>query len=344
MTGGADEFRGPRPAPYASRMTGSSLSPQLRSWFDRRTFYGSPSPAAAAASKRARGLTVSVCLPALNEEETIGAICSTISEELVHGCGLVDELVVVDSGSSDATVAEAEAGGAEVFPVADVLRGVVDPPAAPGKGEVLWKSLAVARGDIVVWLDSDTRDFRSHFVTNLVAPLVDDPSILLCKGFYRRPLATAAGDAGGGGGRVTELAARPLLNLLFPELAAVVQPLSGEYAGRRDALAALPLFTGYAVEAGILIDLVTRRGLDALAQADLGSRVHRNRDTAALGRMSSEIMQAILSAAEDDGRLKTAEALGDVLVQFDQTGAAPVPVTSRVRLQRRPPMETIGGR
>ncbi|MDQ3953803.1 MAG: glucosyl-3-phosphoglycerate synthase, partial [Actinomycetota bacterium] len=279
--------------------------------------------AATAAAKRAHGLTVSVCLPALDEEATVGAICSTISRELVEGCGLVDELIVVDSGSTDATAAEARAGGARVVAAADA-----------GKGEALWQSLFVARGDLVVWLDSDTRDFSSHFVTNLVAPLVDDESIALCKGFYRRPLATdpALPHLGEGGGRVTELAARPLLALLFSELAAVVQPLSGEYAGRAEVLRSLPMFTGYAVEVGILVDLVDRLGLDALAQADLGVRVHRNRDVPSLGRMAAEIMRAILQRAEDQGRLKTADDLGDVLVQFDGR-----PVPSRIPLAERPP-------
>lgn len=320
-------------------MPGSSLPPELRRWFDRRTFAGNPSPEEVARAARISGTTVSVCLPALNEEETIRSICSTIRTELVEGCDLVDELIVVDSGSTDSTAAEAEAGGAVVVAAGDVLRGVVEPPQVPGKGEVLWKSLAVASCDVVVWLDSDTRNFGSHFVTNLVAPLLADPSILLCKGFYKRPLDQAAG----GGGRVTELTARPLLNLLFPELAAVVQPLSGEYAGRRRALSALPLFTGYAVEAGILIELVGRFGLDALAQADLGTRVHRNRDVAALGRMAAEIAQAILTAAEDHGRLKSADPLPELLVQFDQSGEEPEPSATKVRLQRRPPIETVRG-
>jgi glucosyl-3-phosphoglycerate synthase len=320
-------------------MPGSTLPPELHQWFERRTFLGSPSPEEAARAARASGTTVSVCLPALNEEETIRSICSAIGAELVDGCGLVDELIVVDSGSADSTAAEAEAGGAVVVAAAEVLRGIVEPPEVPGKGEVLWKSLAVATGDVVVWLDSDTRNFGSHFVTNLVAPMLADPSILLCKGFYRRPLDHAAG----GGGRVTELTARPLLNLLFPELAAVVQPLSGEYAGRRGALAALPLFTGYAVEAGILIDLVARFGLDALAQADLGVRIHRNRDVASLGRMAAEIAQAILAVAEDHGRVKSADPLPELLVQFDQSGEAPEPFAANVRLQRRPPMETVPG-
>lgn len=309
-------------------MDPAALPPSVAAWFARRTFTGSPSPAEAAEAKRSRGLTVSVCLPALDEEATVGAICSTISGELIQGCGLVDELIVVDSGSSDGTAAVARAGGASVVR-AD----------RPGKGEALWESLAAARGDIVVWLDSDTRDFGSHFVSSLVAPLVADESIALCKGFYRRPLAAELGPASGGG-RVTELAVRPLLALVFPELSGVVQPLSGEYAGRAGVLRSLPMFTGYAVEAGILIDLVDRYGLDALAQADLGVRVHRNRDVAALGRMAAEIMHAILTRAEDLGRLKTAGDLGDVLVQFDQDGALQ-PLVSRLPLGQRPPADEV---
>ncbi|HYO61426.1 MAG TPA: glucosyl-3-phosphoglycerate synthase [Actinomycetota bacterium] len=315
------------------------LPPDLAAWFARRTFTGSPSPAETAAAKVAAGLTVSVCLPALDEEATVGAICSTIARELVDGCGLVDELIVVDSGSTDRTAAEACAAGARVVAAGDVLRGAA--PVVPrGKGETLWKSLAVAQGDLVVWLDSDTRGFGSHFVTNLVAPLLADESIALCKGFYRRPLATGGGHAGEGGGRVTELAARPLLALLFPELGGVVQPLSGEYAGRAEVLRSLPMFTGYSVEVGILVDVVERFGLDALAQADLGVRVHRNRDVASLGRMAAEIMEAILTRAEDLGRLKTVDYLGDLLVQFDQR-ATPRPVPARIQLGERPPLNEV---
>lgn len=305
---------------YASPMDPAALPPPLVSWLARRTFTGSRSPETVAAAKRSQGATVSVCLPALDEEATVGAICATITRELVEGCGLVDELIVVDSGSSDGTAAAARAGGARVV---DAARA--------GKGEALWESLGVARGDLVVWLDSDTRDFGSHFVTDLVAPLVEDESIALCKGFYRRPL----GELGHGGGRVTELAIRPLLALLFPELGGVVQPLAGEYAGRAQVLRTLPMFTGYAVEAGILVDLVDRYGLESLAQADLGVRVHRNRDVPALGRMATEIMHALLTRAEDLGRLKTAGDLGDVLVQFDQEGA-PRPMATRIVLDERP--------
>ncbi|MDQ3982628.1 MAG: glucosyl-3-phosphoglycerate synthase [Actinomycetota bacterium] len=313
---------------------------ELEGWFARRTLLGSPDPEEAAALKRERGLSVSVCLPALDEEATIGAICTTIATELVGGCGLVDELIVVDSGSSDATAAEARGAGATVVRAAEVLHDEVG-NVPGGKGEVLWKSLAVATGDIVVWLDSDTKGFGSHFVTNLVAPLLEDDAILLCKGFYRRPLATEAGHLGEGGGRVTELAARPLLGLLFPELAGVVQPLSGEYAGRAAVLRSLPMFTGYAVEAGILIDLVARYGLEALAQADLGTRVHRNRDVRSLGRMSAEIMSAILARAEDHGRIKMGEGLDPLLVQYEEGAGHPRPLVARVELAQRPPMDEV---
>lgn len=306
-------------------MTSAALPSRLADWYAARTFTGSPDATETARAKKARGLAVSVCLPARNEEATVGAICSTITRELVEGAGLVDELLVVDSGSTDRTAAEARAGGARVM-----VAG------SPGKGEALWESLSIASGDVVVWLDSDTKEFAPHFVTNLVAPLVADDSIALCKGFYRRPLATGQGHLGEGGGRVTELAARPLLALLFPELAAVVQPLSGEYAGRAEVLRSLPMFTGYAVEVGILVDLVDRLGIDALAQADLGVRVHRNRDVLALGRMAAEIMQAILTRAEDQGRLKTVGELGDVLVQFD-----PGPLASGIALGERPPRGAV---
>lgn len=318
-------------------MTPGALPQPLEDWFRRRTFRGYPSAADVAAAARAAGTTISVCLPALDEEATIGGICSTISTSLVGGSRLVDELIVVDSGSTDRTVAEARAGGARVVAAADVLSGSV-PDVPQGKGEVLWKSLAVARGDVVVWLDSDTRNFGPHFVTNLVAPLVADESILLCKGFYRRPPAAGAG---GGGGRVTELTARPLLGALFPELAGVVQPLSGEYAGRARALRSLPMFTGYAVETGLLVDLVGRFGLDALGQADLGARVHRNRDVIALGRTASEIVRAILLRAEDAGRIKTSEGVESLFLQFDQRTGEPRSPATPAPLTQRPPMEEV---
>ncbi|MDQ3958582.1 MAG: glucosyl-3-phosphoglycerate synthase, partial [Actinomycetota bacterium] len=233
----------------------------------------------------------------------------------------------------------ARAAGADVYQDHEILPEI---EAFAGKGEALWKSLFVLRGDIVLWLDADITNFHPRFVYGPLGPLLTDPEVGYVKSFYRRPLGDArdGGTRSLEGGRVTELAARPLLNLLFPELAGVVQPLSGEYAGRRAALAGLPFFTGYAVETGLLVDLVAEYGLNALAQADLGIRVHRNRDLTALGRMSSEIQQAILAKAEDWGRLKTADRLDDVLVQFEDRAR---PIVTRVVVEQRPPMDSVTG-
>lgn len=324
-------------------MADAIVPPETRAWLERRTYREMPSCEEVSRAKAARGLSVSVVLPALNEEATIGPICAGIRRFLVEGCGLVDELVVIDSGSADGTAAVAAEAGARVVAAGAVLRDRTEPARHPGKGEALWKSLAVAKGDIVVWLDSDLRSFEPAFVTNLVAPLIADSSLKLCKGFYRRPIATASGELVAGGARVTELAARPLLNLFFPELAGIVQPLGGEYAGLRDALWSLPFFTGYGVEAGLLIDVAAKFGIDAVAQADLGTRVHRNRDLLALGRTASEVVQAILRRAEDQGRLKLPEALSDVLVQFDHGSGALRAVAASVPLEERPPMREILG-
>jgi glucosyl-3-phosphoglycerate synthase len=208
---------------------------------------------------------------------------------------LVSEIVAVDSRSRDGTARAAAAAGARVVQDREIL-----PALAPGrgKGEALWKSLAVLRGDLVVWLDSDVADPDPAYVTGLVGPLAADPGVGYVKALYRRALG---GDEEGGG-RVTEICARPLVNLFYPALAGFAQPLSGEAAGRRDLLRAVPFFTGYAVELGLLIDLLRVAGLGALAQVDLGHRRHANQPTAALGPMASAITQAVLRRLVDEGR------------------------------------------
>ena len=272
-------------------------------WLDRRTFGAEdlPGPTELAARKRALGMRVSVCLPALNEESTVGGIARTVSDYLVGGIGLVDELVVIDGGSTDRTAAAARAGGAVVLRAQDLLPEI---PWVQGKGESLWRSLATLTGDVVVWLDADIRNFAPHFVTRLIAPLVLDESVSFVKGYYRRPLALGGELLPSGGGRVTELLARPLLNALFPELGGLLQPLAGEYAGRREVLERVPFFTGYSVEVGLLIDLLYEAGLDAIAQVDLEERVHRNRVLEELAPMAYAIGLTILRRAEEHGRLK----------------------------------------
>lgn len=309
-------------------------------WYRTRTF----GPAARgaeelAALKAAVTTTVSVCLPALNEAATIGAICRRIRADLVAP-GVVDELIVIDSGSNDDTAAQAIGAGATVVGAADVLP---EAPANPsgGKGESLWKSLAVATGSIIVWLDSDTKNFTSSFVTSLVEPLLDVPELGFVKAFYERPLHGPDNVLSAGGARVTEIAIRPLINLFFPHLAGFIQPLSGEYAGRADVLRTIPFVTNYAVDISLLLDVVDRVGLDAVAQADLGSRIHRNRDVPSLGKMSFDIVHALFTRLDEEARVKLADALPRELVQFQDSPDGPVPTTYRVAPLVRPPIEEV---
>jgi glucosyl-3-phosphoglycerate synthase len=277
------------------------LTRRAHRWFAGRTFGADDLIADVSELKTRSGLSVSVALPALNEASTVAPICASIVEHLVGT--VVDQFVVLDGGSTDDTVPSARRAGADVVDARTLVPHV---PAVPGKGESLWRSLSILTGDIVCWIDADIANFEPHFVTRLVAPLLEDPTISFVKAFYRRPLAHGDVMLPTGGGRVTELLARPLLNALFPELSAVIQPLSGEYAGRRDALMQIPFFTGYSVETGLLIDLLEVGGLDALAQVDLGARVHRNRPLDELSPMAYAIAQTILRRAEEWGRLQVA--------------------------------------
>ncbi|PZS25472.1 MAG: glucosyl-3-phosphoglycerate synthase [Pseudonocardiales bacterium] len=304
------------------------MRPDARRWYERRTSAAADWPVIAL--QRAKGTsTVSVVLPALDEEATVGAVVRCV-RALADSTGLVDEVVVVDSGSADGTAAAAAAAGARVAYAATVLPALGD---RPGKGEVLWKSLAATGGDIVAFLDADLESVQPHYVTGLLGPLLTDPHVALVKGFYERPLAGATEAAGG---RVTELVARPLLNLVFPALAGVVQPLSGEYAGRRSLLERLPFVSGYGVETGLLLDTLTLAGLDAIAQVDLGLRRHAHQDHLALGRMAAEIIQVVLARAGSDLALSTA------LTQFRRGCSGDFePVTADVVLTERPPIETV---
>lgn len=283
------------------------------------------------AAKAKAGRTISVVLPALDEEETVESVIDSISP-LVDG--LVDELIVLDSGSTDDTEIRAIAAGARVVSREQALPEL---PVRPGKGEALWRSLAATTGDIVVFIDSDLISPDPMFVPNLVGPLLTGDGIHLVKGFYRRPLQVgdASGDAGStGGGRVTELVARPLLAALRPELGWVLQPLGGEYAASRELLMSLPFAPGYGVEIGLLIDTFDRLGLDAIAQVNLGVRAHRNRPLEELGAMSRQVIATLLSRCgiPDSG-------VG--LTQFLPAGDGYTQHTSPVSLADRPPMNVL---
>jgi glucosyl-3-phosphoglycerate synthase len=320
-------------------MSDEFLDGAVQTWFEKRTF-GPASFAAGelAGAKKDKGLRITACLPARDEAATIGSICTTIEAELM-GHGLVDELLVIDSDSGDDTAREAERAGARVIAVRDLVPHVPLEPGG-GKGDALWRSLSVATGDIIVWLDADTVNFGPHFVTQLVGPLLAHDEVKLCKAFYERPLVAGSTTVASGGARVTELVVRPLLALFAPELAGVVQPLAGECACRRDAMLELPFFTGYAVEACLLVDTVERFGLNAIAQSDLGSRVHRNQDLRALGKMSFEIQSALLRRFEELGRLKLPDELPVALTQFPDPSAAK-PVSTTIEVVERPPLAEV---
>jgi len=293
---------------------GSDPSADVRGWMGRRcSGLGEWSLSRLLAAKAGSGLSVSVVLPALNEEGTVGEIVAAIRAELVVGAPLVDEVVVVDSGSSDRTVEVAGLAGARVVRRDEVLPGV---PVVPGKGEVLWRSLFVTGGDVVCFVDADLRRFDAGVVRGVLGPLLTDSSVELVKAAYDRPLLDGGGVLPGGGGRVTELVARPLLNLHWPELAGFVQPLAGEYAARRGLLERLAFPCGYGVELGLLVDALDVVGLDGLAQVDVGSRFHRHQGDAALGVMASEIWQAALVRLERSGRWVGGVPVGAGLTQF----------------------------
>jgi glucosyl-3-phosphoglycerate synthase len=274
------------------------------------------------ARKRARGLTLSVCLPARNEEATVGHIVATVRRTLMEAVPLVDEVVVIDDRSTDATAEVAAWEGARVLGVDDVL---AETGPGHGKGNAMWKSLHATSGDLVCWVDADIRNFAPHFVTGLLGPLVTDPATAFVKGYYRRPLH----GEGNGGGRVTELVARPILAVLFPELAPIVQPLAGEYAGRRDVLEAVPFVEGWGVEIGLLVDVVARVGLGATAQVDLGVREHRNRPLDELGAQATAILLTALRRAgladRDRATLtRFTEAFEPQLVDVDAAERPPI--------------------
>lgn len=312
------------------------MDSSVREWLRRRTYRADLfQPLALLENKQSTGDRISVVLPALNEERTVGQIVERIRACLIEDVPLVDELVVIDSGSQDRTVGAARAAGAVVVRADDVLATY---GRWPGKGDALWKSLFATTGDIVAFLDADLIDFDPSFVIGLLGPLLTDPEVDYVKGFYDRPLQTVHGITTEGGGRVTELLARPLLNAGWPELAGFVQPLSGEYAGRRRLLESVPFASGYAVDIALLIDLLDMASLDALAQSDLGIRRHSHQADPALGRMAGQILQTVLRRAPWGPEATSRSAM---LTQFVRVEDGHEFVDWDVSTRDRPPMRTL---
>ena len=307
------------------------------------------------ALKQEKKLKISLAFPTLNEELTIGKEILIIRTELMDRYPLLDEIAVIDSSSKDKTRQVAERFGARVIASKTILSKYGN---YMGKGENLWKSLYALEGDIIVWVDADISNIAPKFVYGLVGPLLEDDSISYVKAFYERPIRSSGGGiSASGGGRVTEILVRPLFSLFYPELAFLIQPLSGEYAGRRKLLEQLPFSTGYGVELAHLVDIAHVSGCEAIAQVDLDMRIHRNQSTSALGRMSYGILNAFFSKAEKYKQLNLLRELGKFHIALE-TQAPQKPgiagqeknaqhdsehrvIKSEISPQERPPMTEI---
>ncbi len=288
---------------------GRSIPARVDRWFAESSFHHSEFSdlSRLVALKERQGHTISAILPTLDEAATIGPIVRQARRALMEQVPLVDELVVIDSDSQDETRSIAESEGARVIRHQDVLTRY---GSYRGKGEALWKSLFATTGSLVAWSDTDIQDWHPRFFYGTLGPLLTEPRIGYVKAYYQRPIVEGGLLKEGGGGRVTELVARPLINLFFPELSGYIQPLSGEYAGRRDLLEQIPFFTGYAVEIGHLIDLAERLDLSGLGQVDLDIRIHRNQELEGLSRMSFTILQAVMKRLEERRRVRLFAELG----------------------------------
>jgi len=316
------------------------LSERVDKWFAENTFHRKEFEdlKKLVELKEKQGLTVSLGLPALNEAETIGNIIRTFKKNLFDEVPLLDEIVLIDSDSTDDTVRIARDFGIPVYVHQEILPRY---GSYRGKGEALWKSLYVLKGDLIVWIDTDIKNIHPGFVYGILGPLLREPAIQYAKGFYRRPLRIAGKTYAEGGGRVTELTARPFLNLFFPELSGIIQPLAGEYGGRREALERVPFFTGYGVETGLLIDLFNEFGLRAIAQVDLEERVHRNQPLSALSQMSFAIIQVFVQRLEERNRMRLLEEVNKSMKLIKHRRKTYALEVKDISDHERPPMISI---
>ena len=288
---------------------GRSIAARVDRWFAESNYHHSEFSdlGRLVALKQKHGTTISAVLPTLNEAATIGPIVRMARRELIEKFALLDELVVIDSESDDDTRRIAADEGARVIVHSEVLPRY---GSYRGKGEALWKSLYATSGDLIAWSDTDIVDWHPRFIYGTLGPLLAEPKIGYVKAYYQRPIVEGGVLKEGGGGRVTELVARPLINLFFPELSGFIQPLAGEYAGRRVHLEQIPFFTGYAVEIGHLIDLAERLDLAGLGQVDLDIRIHRNQELEGLSKMSFVILQAVMKRLEERRKARLFAELG----------------------------------
>ena len=288
--------------------------------------------------KEKQNLKISLCIPTLNEEKTIGKEIVLFNSELITRFPLLDEIAVIDSGSTDNTLEVARSFGADTYLASEILPNLDN---KKGKGENLWKAIYQLKGDIIVYIDADIKNIHPRFVYGLLAPLIYNKKTKYVKAFYDRPLAFSEGIRPSGGGRVTEILIRPLFSLFFPELSAIIQPLSGEYAVRREVLEKLSFPIGYGVETAHLLDIYREYGMEAFAQTDLDQRVHRNQETISLGKMSFGILQTFLHRMKFYGMMTDMPELSIILRQFQAHDDVFESIEQEIVEEERPPMITI---
>ncbi len=288
--------------------------------------------------KEKQNLKISLCIPTLNEEKTIGKEIVLFNSELMTRFPLLDEIAVIDSGSRDKTLEVAGSFGADTYLASDILPHL---DKKKGKGENLWKAIYQLDGDIIVYIDADIKNIHPRFVYGLLAPLIYNKKTKYVKAFYDRPLAFSEGIRPSGGGRVTEILIRPLFSLFFPELSAIIQPLSGEYAVRREVLEKLSFPIGYGVETAHLLDIYREYGMEAFAQTDLDQRVHRNQETISLGKMAFGILQTFLYRMKSYGMMTDIPELSTILRQFQAHDDVFESIEQEIIEEERPPMITV---
>jgi len=318
----------------------SDLDVNLFDWFVNRTFHNSQFSdiAELVRLKEEQALKISVCIPTCNEADNIQNVVGTFKKAFIDTYKLVDELVVIDGGSTDGTIELAKKAGAKVFLGEKCLS---EHGAYFGKGEDLWKSLHILNGDIVVWVDADIKNIHPKFVYGLIGPILKNPEIHYVKGFYRRPLSLGKKIYPAGGGRTTELVVKPMFNLFFPQLSGFIQPLSGEYAGRRQVLESIPFFCGYGVETGMLIDIEQKYGLNSMAQVDLDTRIHRNHPITTLSRQAFGIMQVFFKRLEEHDKIRLLEKMSTNFNRAERIGDKYVLREREVVELERPPIATV---
>lgn len=313
---------------------------KIEKWLEKNTFHHGEfwDLLALIEAKERKGLKISLCIPTLNEEKTIGKEIVIFKSELMDRYPLIDEFAVIDSGSDDKTQEVAANYGADVYYSGDILP---EQGFKGGKGENLWKAIYQLEGDIICYVDADIKNIHPRFVYGLVAPLIHRDEIQYVKAFYDRPLAFSQGLRPSGGGRVTEILVRPLFSLFYPDLAAIVQPLSGEYAVRRPVLERIPFPIGYGVETSHILDVYREWGMEAFGQCDLDQRVHRNQTTQALGKMSFGILQSFLNRLESHGKIDQLPELSNIYRSFMVEGSQYELQEKEIVEEERPPMITI---